>query len=131
VVANAPYEKLESLRQSKGWQIPLFSGEGSGFGQAMGVSFTKEQIEAKSCNYNYTGSWDYGAEAPGSFTFHKHDGAVFHTYSTFAAGLATTSLVHSILDLTAAGRAEGAPNTNMFWVKHNRGYLYNEVSEGD
>ena len=95
----------------------------------MGVSFTKEQIEAKSCNYNYTGSWDYGAEAPGSFTFHKQDGAVFHTYSTFAAGLATTSLVHSILDLTAAGRAEGAPNTNMFWVKHKEDY--NEVPEAD
>ena len=36
----------------------------------------------------------WGTEAPGASVFKLHDGDVYHTYSTFAAGLAELSLVY-------------------------------------
>ena len=47
---------------------------------------------------------------------------MYHTYSTFAAGLAELSLVHSVLDLTPTGRDEGGDRHNMWWIKHKEEY---------
>jgi predicted dithiol-disulfide oxidoreductase (DUF899 family) len=93
-------------------------------GVAMGVSFTPEQLETKKCEYNFTGTWNYGSEAPGVSVFRKRkrDGALFHRYSTYSAGLGELSLAHSILDLTSAGRDEADPKGNMWWVKHKEEY---------
>ena len=64
----------------------------------------------------------WGTEAPGASVFKLRDGDVYHTYSTFAAGLAELSLVHSVLDLTPTGRDEGGDRHNMWWIKHKEEY---------
>ena len=64
----------------------------------------------------------WGTEAPGASVFKLRDGDVYHTYSTFAVGLAELSLVHSVLDLTPTGRDEGGDRHNMWWIKHKEEY---------
>jgi predicted dithiol-disulfide oxidoreductase (DUF899 family) len=102
VVANAPYAKLAMLKESKQWAIPILCGTGTGFGEAMGVSFPPAAKQGALSgsgsggnSYNFTAQWNYGNEAPGVSVFHKRpsDGALFHTYSTFGAGLGEVSLV--------------------------------------
>mmetsp|Transcript_21322 Transcript_21322/g.25214 ORF Transcript_21322/g.25214 Transcript_21322/m.25214 type:complete len:246 (-) Transcript_21322:93-830(-) len=118
VVAKAGAEALAKVVETKGWKIPVLSTGSSTFGEDMGVSFTKEQMEAKACPYNYTQNFAWGSQAPGLSVFRRHEGDLFKTYATFSAGLANVSLVHSLLDLTTTGRNEAKPKHNMWWVKH-------------
>eukprot|EP00049_Salpingoeca_infusionum_P020543 m.364358 g.364358 ORF g.364358 m.364358 type:complete len:68 (+) comp26734_c0_seq1:596-799(+) len=51
---------------------------------------------------------------------------VYHSYSTFAAGMGDLSLVHTLLDRLPSGRDEKGPGKhNMWWVKHKEQYPSN------
>jgi predicted dithiol-disulfide oxidoreductase (DUF899 family) len=51
------------------------------------------------------------------------DAKIFHTYSTFSAGLGSLSIVHALLDICPSGRDETGPGKrNMWWVKHKEEY---------
>ena len=52
----------------------------------------------------------------------KTNGVLYHTYSTFAAGLGSLSSVLSLIDLTPDGRQEKERGRNMFWIKHKEMY---------
>uniref|UniRef100_A0A7S3GK72 Uncharacterized protein n=2 Tax=Palpitomonas bilix TaxID=652834 RepID=A0A7S3GK72_9EUKA len=126
VVAKASASKLAEVAKTKGWTHLYSSSSSSSFNEDMGVSFTPEQMaDAEGAPYNYGRRWRYGSEAPGLSVFAKDgEGNVYHTYSTFAAGLATVptlSLVHSLLDVTPEGRAESGKHP-MWWVKHKEEY---------
>ena len=50
------------------------------------------------------------------------DGAVYHTYSTYARGLDMFNAAYQMLDLTAKGRDEAGLPWPMAWVKRHDSY---------
>ena len=88
---------------------------------ARGVHWSKEQVEKKECVYNYNRKWEWGGNAPGISVFRLENGSVYHTYSTYAAGLSDVSVLHAMLDVTPTGRDE-AGKGNLHWVTHKENY---------
>ena len=133
VVAKAEFSNISSFVATKrGWDVGrFFSASASTFSENFGVSFTEEQMKSGDTTYNYNRKWQWGSEAPGISVFVKRpaegeDGGgsskIFHTYSTFSAGLGGLSSVLQLIDLTPEGRAEKEGGRNMFWVKHKEEY---------
>lgn len=105
--------------------ITFLSAETNTFNEDLGVSFTQEQVDQKTTVYNYNRTFAYGTQAPGMSVFFKDKdtGKVYLTYSTFAAGLGSVSLMHDLLDIVPSGRDEtGEGKRNMWWVKHKEDY---------
>ena len=50
------------------------------------------------------------------------DGAVYHTYSTYARGLDGFNGAYQMLDLCPKGRDEDALDYGMAWVRHHDRY---------
>jgi len=132
VVAKADYQHIQSFAASKdGWDPSLFySAAKSTFNEDFQVSFTPEQMEQGTTTYNYNRLWKFGPEAPGLSVFrvNKETGTIYHTYSTFAAGLGSLSSVLSLIQLTPEGTREKEMGKNMFWVQHKE--QYNGASTG-
>ena len=85
---QASFATMSAGCASKGWDnVPLFSASGSTFGEDLGVSFTAEQQAAKDMPYNFGRQWKWGTQGPGVSVFKKDKGAIYHTYSTYSAGL--------------------------------------------
>ena len=64
-----------------------------------------------------------GDEAPGLSAFRRgDDGAIYHTYSTYARGLDMFNGAYQMLDLTAKGRDEEGLPWPMAWVKRHDSY---------
>jgi predicted dithiol-disulfide oxidoreductase (DUF899 family) len=62
-------------------------------------------------------------EAPGISVFTKgDDGAVYHTYSSYARGLDMFLGVYHLLDIVPKGRDEAALTSPMAWVRHHDRY---------
>ena len=131
VVAKASYTSIQEGCSEKGWEnIPMYSAKESLFGEDLGVSFTSEQDATNNRPYNYGRQWAWGQEGPGLSVFKKDmtSGAIYHTYSTYAAGLGGLSVVFSLLDLTPGGRSE-ENGRNMWWVKHKQQYTSHTTSK--
>ena len=126
VVAKTEYQHIQSFALSKeGWDPSLFySSATSSFNEDFQVSFTKEQMSEGTTTYNFNRLWKFGPEAPGLSVFRidKETGTIYHTYSTYAAGLGSLSSVLSLIDLTPEGRREKEMGKNMFWVQHKEAY---------
>lgn len=130
VVAKAPYAELAAGAAKKDWSnLPLFSASDCSFNEDLGVTFSKEQQDNNQRVYNYNRTWPFGSDAPGlsCFRYDRASGQIYHTYSTFSAGLGSINQVLNLLDLTATGRqegpsTEGGRNRNMWWVKHKEEY---------
>ena len=124
VVAAAAPDKINAVGAAKGWHFPMLSSGDSGFNEDFGVSFTDEQLKSgEGGDYNYGRKWKFGNQAPGLSVFHKSEsGDLYHTYSTFAAGLSEVNVTFSLLDLIPEGRNERPNNRPMYWVKHKSEY---------
>lgn len=119
-VSRAPLADFRSFRERMGWKFPWVSSAGNDFNYDFGVSFTPEQIEQGTADYNYQQTGQVGAEMPGLSVFTRDDqGSVYHTYSTYARGLDMLLGTHSFLDLTPLGRNEQG---TMNWVRHHDKY---------
>jgi predicted dithiol-disulfide oxidoreductase (DUF899 family) len=60
---------------------------------------------------------------PGFSAFRRgDDGAVFHTYSTYARGVDMLNGAYHLLDLTSKGRDEAALPFTMDWVRRRDQY---------
>ncbi len=59
-------------------------------------------------------------EREGISVFHKVDGKIFHTYSTYARGIDLMNTAYNYLDLVPKGRDEG--NRGPFWLKRHDEY---------
>ena len=123
-MAAAAPDKIAAVAAAKGWTFPTLSSGNSGFNEDFGVSFTDEQLASgEGGDYNYGRKWKFGSQAPGLSVFHKEaNGELFHTYSTFAAGLSEVNVVFSLLDMIPEGRNERPNNRPMYWVKHKSEY---------
>lgn len=121
-VALASPEDLAKVQAKKGWDFQIVSSRNNSFQRDFGVNWTKDEVDKKTAVYNYNKSWSFGTMAPGISVFKEVDGKVYHTYSTYAAGLADLNATFAVLDITPAGRNEmGGPN-NMWWIKQKESY---------
>jgi predicted dithiol-disulfide oxidoreductase (DUF899 family) len=133
-VSQAPIDAIQAYKRRMGWSFPWASSLGSDFNFDFTVSFTEEQERTGILPYNYT-SRDvapvleagpggfvgeiaamtgtdvatYLREAPGMSAFALDDGAVYHTYSTYARGLDALWGMYPWLDRAPKGRNETGP----------------------
>ena len=119
-VALASPQDLEKVRVKKGWKFPLVSSKGSSFNKDYGVGWTQEEVDNGQAVYNYNRLWKYGTMAPGISVFKASDGSLYHTYSSYGAGLADFNSTFAFLDVIPEGRNE--KGANMWWVKHKEEY---------
>jgi predicted dithiol-disulfide oxidoreductase (DUF899 family) len=138
-VSRAPLAKLKAYKRRMGWTFPWASSYGSDFNFDFGVAHTREEWEAGAATYNFrtvdlrpaagqeegADAWsesiagtDYGTyrrEGPGMSAFALQDGAVYHTYSTYARGLDALWGMYQWLDRAPLGRNE----SGMWWRRHD------------
>ena len=121
-VSLAPLSEIERFRQRMGWKFPWVSSHGTDFNRDFHVTFTAEEKENGTGDYNF-GSKPPGQEMPGVSVFWKDDdGEVFHTYSTYGRGVEVMMHTYNLLDLTPKGRDEDALDFTMAWVRHHDRY---------
>jgi predicted dithiol-disulfide oxidoreductase (DUF899 family) len=121
-VSRAPLAKIAAYKARMGWRFPWVSSFGSGFNFDFGVSFTPEQLAQGKITYNFTeiDSAEGHDELPGLSAFSKDaDGAVFHTYSSYARGPEELIGTLMILDRAPKGRNE---HTTMDFVRRHDEY---------
>ena len=138
-VSRAPLAKLHAFKQRMGWFFPWASSFGGEFNFDFNVSITEEQQRAGGVEYNYgrgTHAIDQkelpeiakqiakgcGVDAPtflrdrpGMSTFAMQDGAIYHTYSTYARGLDGLWGMYQWLDRAPLGRNE----KGYWWRRHD------------
>jgi predicted dithiol-disulfide oxidoreductase (DUF899 family) len=132
VVARAPIEDIEAVRQRMGWRLPWVSSYHSDFNYDFHVSFTPEDIAAGRAFYNYEYVNPGLEDRSGDSVFIKDDaGEIFHTYSTYGRGGEEFLGVYRYLDATPKGRGEGGPyNTLADWVRPKNMYGEGGMVEG-
>ena len=141
-VSRAPLPKLLGYRKRMGWSFPWASAPDGAFSSDFNVSFTEEQQRAGTIEYNYargehamdeiaephpivaaiargvgTDPASFGRDRPGMSAFIQQEGAIFHTYSTYARGLDNLWGMYQWLDRAPLGRNEAG-----FWWKRNDEY---------
>jgi predicted dithiol-disulfide oxidoreductase (DUF899 family) len=89
-VSRAPLGALQAYQRRMGWSFPWASSHGGDFNFDFSVSFTEDRPTGEA-QYNFRpipGRPPPGedVEAPGVSAFVLEDGAVYHTYSTYARG---------------------------------------------
>ncbi len=120
LVSRAPIAKLEAYRKRMGWTLRWVSSLGSDFNFDYGVSFKPDETGLK---YNFDTIEPYGEEAPGLSVFRRgEDGAIYHTYSTYARGLDMLNGAYHLLDMTSKGRDEEGLAFSMAWVRRHDQY---------
>ena len=119
-VSRAPVGRLDAYAKRMGWTFRwVSSGEGD-FNFDYGVSSRPGEV---GMDYNF-GTMKVGpGEMPGFSAFRRgDDGAVYHTYSTYARGVDMLNGAYHLLDLTSKGRDESDLPFTMSWVKRHDQY---------
>ena len=138
-VSRAPLAKLQAYKRRMGWTFPWASSLGADFNFDFNVSFTEAQQREGAIEYNYqrrghamdatpvpppvaqfaaacgTDAPTYSRDRPGMSAFALEDGAVYHTYSTYARGLDGLWGMYQWLDRAPKGRNETGP----WWLRHD------------
>jgi len=137
-VSRAPLAKLQAYKRRMGWTFPWASSFGSDFNVDFNVRFTEEQQREGAIEYNYRreAAWQlrggeepvaenaamagtdvatYTRERPGMSAFVLEDGAVYHTYSTYARGLDGLWGMYQWLARAPRGRNE----TGLWFRRHD------------
>jgi predicted dithiol-disulfide oxidoreductase (DUF899 family) len=122
-VSRAPLAEIDAYKKRMGWRFPWASSFGSDFNRDFGVTFSKDDAEAKALAYNYGTVPVNSDELPGLSAFYKNErGDVFHTYSTYARGLDILVGTYNVLDMAPKGRDEGSLPWSMAWVRRHDEY---------
>jgi predicted dithiol-disulfide oxidoreductase (DUF899 family) len=139
-VSRAPLAKLQAFKKRMGWTFPWASSHTGDFNFDFNVSITEEQQRKGGVEYNYrrgghpiteanlpepvhqfaamcgTDAPTYVRDRPGMSTFVREDGAVYHTYSTYARGLDGLWGAYQWLDRAPRGRNEAG---GIWWRRHD------------
>jgi predicted dithiol-disulfide oxidoreductase (DUF899 family) len=117
-VSRGPIERLEAYRKRMGWKFRWVSSAASDFNFDYHVFFPNGTRE-RGAFYNFEERPDPEIdELPGVSVFHKDDdGAIYHTYSTYARGGEMFLPVCSWLDIVPKGRNETKNSNLMDWVR--------------
>jgi predicted dithiol-disulfide oxidoreductase (DUF899 family) len=129
-VSRAPLAKLQPYKRRMGWTFPWASSFSNDFNSHYSVAFTEEEQRTGAIEYNYqrsghamdaksaagpvhqfaamcgTDAPTYTRDRPGMSAFVLEDGAVYHTYSTYARGLDGLWGAYQWLDRAPKGRNE-------------------------
>ena len=141
-VSRASLGKLQAFKRRMDWKFPWASALNEEFNFDFNVAFTEKQLRNGPVKYNYqpmdvrravkagengfvgqiaamteTGVATYLREMPGMSAFVLEDGAVYHTYSTYARGLDCLWGMYQWLDRAPRGR-----NENGIWWRHHDKY---------
>jgi len=138
-VSRAPLPKLQTYKRRMGWTFPWASSFGGDFNFDFNISFTEEQQRKGGIEYNYrqgghamdattfpeplcqfaatcgTDAATYTRDRPGMSAFTLDDGAIYHTYSTYARGLDGLWGAYQWLDRAPLGRNE----QGVWWRRHD------------
>jgi predicted dithiol-disulfide oxidoreductase (DUF899 family) len=122
VVSRAPRAEFEPYHKRMGWHFKWVSSSESSFNSDYHVSFTKTDVAKGETTYNYKLREEQTeGEAPGISVFAKdEDGAIFHTYSSYARGGDLLIGTYNYLDLTPKGRNEEQDLAG--WVRRHDEY---------
>ena len=106
-----------------GWSFKWVSSANNSFNRDFDVSFSAEEIAAKTPRYNF-GTLPFGVEeGPGISVFARDErGDIYRTYSCYARGLDMLNPAYHLLDLLPRGRDEAALNFPMAWVRLHDSY---------
>jgi predicted dithiol-disulfide oxidoreductase (DUF899 family) len=122
-ISRAPLSKLQAYKKRMDWRFKWLSSHGNDFNFDFHVSFTKEDEKKNKAYYNYAVGEFINDELPGLSVFYKDkNGAVFHTYSTYARGLDILVGTYNFLDLVPKGRDEDHLDFTMDWVRRHDEY---------
>ena len=117
-ISRAPYATLQAFAARMGWKFKWVSSAGSNFNYDYRVSFRAEDVAGGRAQYNHAPFAGSMTDLPGLSVFFKDsDGALFHTYSTYARGLDPLNCAYQLLDLVPKGRDEAELPAPMAWVK--------------
>jgi predicted dithiol-disulfide oxidoreductase (DUF899 family) len=134
-MSRVPLEGIQAYKRSMGWSFPWVSSADSDFNFDFGVSYIDEQVRegmgtmleddappvlnhlASASGTDVAG---YLSEGPGMSAFARADGAVYHTYSTYARGLEFLMGYYPILDRAPLGRNEG--DSSQLWIRRHDEY---------
>ncbi len=129
-VSRAPLARLQAYKKRMGWTFPWASSDGGDFNFDFSVAVTEEQQRQGGTEYNYArgahpldanvapppvvefakscgvDAAAYRRDRPGMSAFVREDGAVYHTYSTYARGLDGLWGAYQWLDRAPKGRSE-------------------------
>jgi len=125
VVARAPIEEIQVVRNRMGWKFPWVSSYHSDFNYDFNVSFTREQITSGRAIYNFGKAPEWAGnieDLSGDSVFFKDDsGQIYLTYATFGRGGEAFLGIYAFLDVTPKGREENGPYRSLGdWVRpHN------------
>jgi len=122
VVSRAPLAEIEAYQKRMGWKFKWVSSYGNDFNRDFHVSFTPEEKASGKVEYNYEMTEFPSEEALGLSAFIKQNGAVLHTYSSYARGLDILVGAYNFLDLAPKGRDEDALPWSMAWVRRHDEY---------
>ncbi|HEX5960784.1 MAG TPA: DUF899 domain-containing protein [Rhodanobacteraceae bacterium] len=136
-ISRAPLEKLQAYKQRMGWTFPWASSQGSDFNADYGAGLSERQ-QREGYEYNFrrnppmsrsapdapnqfakasgVDGRTYLRELPGMSAFVLQDGAVYHTYSTYARGLDGLWGAYQWLDRAPRGRNEEG---GIWWRRHD------------
>lgn len=136
-ISRAPLAKLQAYKQRMGWTFPWASSQGSDFNADYGVGLSEQQ-QREGYEYNFrknppmsrstpdapnqfaassgVDGRTYLRELPGMSAFVLEDGAVYHTYSTYARGLDGLWGAYQWLDRAPRGRNETG---GIWWRRHD------------
>jgi len=137
-VSRAPLAKLQEYKRRMDWTFPWASSHGGDFNFDFNVALTEEQQRAGGAEYNYqatppsdlaalpppvrqfaascgTDAPTFPRDRPGMSAFVREDGAIYHTYSTYARGLDGLWGAYQWLDRAPKGRNESGP----WWRRHD------------
>jgi predicted dithiol-disulfide oxidoreductase (DUF899 family) len=103
-----------------GWTFPYYSSSGSDFNFDYRVSFTADELKQGKVDYNYRLNPFSMTEAPGLSVFRQEDGAIYHTYSTYARGLDMLNVAYHYMDLAPKGCDEHGEGQS--WVRRRDEY---------
>ncbi len=119
-VSRAPLAEFLPYKRRMNWHFEWVSSHGSDFNCDFHVSVTEAEKASGKRYYNYEITDSSGNDAHGLSVFHRDaDGAIYHTYSTYARGGDVLIGAHAFLDLTPKGRNE---KSTMDWVRRHDDY---------
>lgn len=133
VVARAPIEEIEVVRERMDWRFKWVSSFHNDFNYDFHVSFTPEQLAKGRAFYNYRETNAGLEDVSGDSIFFKDEaGQVFHTYSVFGRGGEDFLGIYRYLDVMPKGRDENGPYHSLGdWVRLRNMYGQGGTVEGN
>jgi predicted dithiol-disulfide oxidoreductase (DUF899 family) len=136
VVARAPLEEIEIVRQRMGWKFLWVSSSNNDFNYDFHVSFNAGDVLEGRAEYNYGRAQEWMTQIQdlsGRSVFYKNEaGEIFHTYSAYGRGGEEALGIYGILDAMPKGRNEAGPYHSLGdWARPRNMYGKGGTVEGN